>query len=100
MILSEKQMSGDAEKIAKQSDDLYAKLTADLSRDVSSVEIQDIVQEILDFVQEHATSVSLDYENVLIQAYSSDYVKTITDAKYGVGAADYIVKAFRWYSEN
>ena len=38
--------------------------------------------------------------NVLIDSYSSDYVKTITDKKYGDGASDYIVKAFRYYSEN
>ena len=100
--IMEKKMSGDVEKIVKQSDDLYAKLTADLSADVFSAKIQDIVREILDFVQEHATSVSLadSYENVLIQAYSGDYVKAITDSKYGAGAADYIVRAFRWYSEN
>ena len=30
----------------------------------------------------------------------NDYVKNITDKKYGDGASDYIVKAFRHYPEN
>ena len=39
-------------------------------------------------------------DNVLIDTYSSDYIKSMTDSKYGKGASDYIVKAFRYYSEN
>ena len=39
-------------------------------------------------------------DNVLIDTYSSDYIKSITDNKYGEGASDYTVKAFRYYSEN
>lgn len=35
-----------------------------------------------------------------IDSYSNDYVKNITDKKCGDGASDYIVKAFRYYSEN
>ncbi len=38
--------------------------------------------------------------NMLIDAYSNDYIKSITDSKYEKGASDYIVKAFRYYSEN
>ena len=38
--------------------------------------------------------------NMLINAYSCDYIKSMTDSKYGEGASDYIVKAFRYYSEN
>ena len=37
---------------------------------------------------------------MLIDTYSNDYVKGVTDAKYGKGAANYIVGAFRYYSEN
>ena len=40
------------------------------------------------------------YINVLIDTYSSDYIKNMTDNKYGEGASDYIVKAFHYYSEN
>lgn len=80
----------------------YSKLTADLTCDVSSLPIQEVVSEILEFIKKQGSSVTLDKPllNVLIDSYSSDYVKNITDKKYGDGASDYIVKAFRYYSEN
>ncbi len=91
-----------AKEIGKQSDILYGKLTADLSEDVSSHKIQSIIHEILQFIQKNSTDVSLNkpYVNVLIDTYSNDYIKSITDSKYEKGASDYIVKAFRYYSEN
>ena len=81
---------------------MYGRLTADLSEDVSSPKIQSIVHELLQLIQENSTSVSLGkpYINVLIDTYSSDYIKSMTDSKYGKGSSDYIVKAFRYYSEN
>lgn len=92
----------ETEKIAAQSDILYGKLTADLTCDVSSPKIQEIVYEILQFIKKHGSSVTLDKPllNVLIDSYSNDYVKTITDTKCGDGASIYIIKAFRYYSEN
>ncbi len=100
--LMETQLTEEVKEIGKQSDILYDKLTADLSEDVSSPKIQSIVHEILQFIQKNSTSVSLDkpYVNMLIDTYSNDYIKSITDSKYGKGACDYIVKAFRYYSEN
>lgn len=95
-------LSEEAKKIGEQSDVLYAKLTADLSENVSSPKIQAIVQELLQFIQQNSAGVSLSkpYIDVLIDAYSSDYVKGTTDTKYGKGASDFIVGAFRYYSEN
>lgn len=60
------------------------------------------MKEIIDFVQEHTTAAVLEeaYWNMFIQTYSSDYIKAITDSKYGAGSSDYIVKAFRYYFEN
>ena len=93
---------GYSQKIAAQSDLLYGKLTVDLTYDVSSPQIQKIVYEILEFIKKQSSSVTLDKPliNILIDSYSNDYVKSITDKKYGDGASDYIVKAFRYYSEN
>ena len=100
----ETQLPEEAKVIAKQSDILYGKLTADLSEDVSSPKIQSIVQEIWQFIQKNSTNVSVSrskpYMNMLIDAYSNDYIKIITDSKYEKGASDYIAKAFRYYSEN
>ena len=102
--LMETQLTEEVKEIGKQSDILYGRLTADLSEDVSSFKIQSIVQEIWSFIQENSTNVSIScsksYMNMLINAYSSDYIKSMADSKYGKGASDYIIKAFRYYSEN
>ncbi len=102
--LMDTQLTEEVREIGKQSDILYGRLTADLSEDVSSSKIQSIVQEIWSFIQENSTNVSIScsksYMNMLINAYSSDYIKSMADSKYGKGASDYIIKAFRYYSEN
>ena len=98
----QKVLTEEVKEIGKQSDMLYGKLAADLSEDISSPKLQAIVHELLQFIQKNNTSVSFDksYINNLINTYSSNYMKSITDNKYGKGASDYIVKAFRYYSEN
>jgi DNA-binding transcriptional MerR regulator len=100
--IMEKQMSGNVKKISQQSDELYTRLTSDLSRDVTSDETQHIVQEIDTFLSEHATTdlIGNGYWTAIIDSYSSDYVNAITDTKYGSGASDYIVKAFKYYSNH
>lgn len=92
----------EAQKIAQQSDKLYEKLTCDLSRDVSSTEVQTVVHSLILLLQENSKNTSFDksYIQLLIDAYSGDYVKKITDSKYGAGSSDYILNAFRYYSEN
>ncbi|RKJ44197.1 MerR family transcriptional regulator [bacterium 1XD8-76] len=98
----ETQLTGEVKEIGRQTDILFGRLTADLSEDVSSPKIQSIVHELLQFIQKNCADTSLDepYINVLIDIYSSDYIKNMTDSKYRKGASDYIVKAFRYYSEN
>ena len=102
--LMETQLTAEAKEVGKQSDILYGRLTADLSEDVSSPNIQSIIYELLQLIQENSTNVSIScsksYMDMLINAYSSDYIKSMTDSKYGEGSSDYIVKAFRYYSEN
>lgn len=100
--LMETQLMEEVKEIGKQSDILYGILTTNLSEDVSSPKIQSIVDELLQLIQKNSSNVSLDklYINVLIDTYSSDYIKSMTDSQYGKGASDYIVKAFRYYSEN
>lgn len=99
--IMETQLTEDAKEVAQQIDRLYAKLTSDLPRDVTSPQIQSTVHSLILMIQENGGAVSLDkpYIHVLIEAYSSDYVKKITDTKYGKGASDYIVKSFRYYCE-
>ena len=92
----------EAQKIAQKTDRFYEELTGDLFRDVSCLEVQSIVHSLILLIQENGGTVSFDkpYIQVLIDAYSNEYVKKITDTKYGAGASAYIVKAFRYYSEN
>ena len=100
--LMETQLTEEVKETGKQSDILYGRLTADLSEDVSSPKIQSIVDELLQLIQKNSTSVSFDkpYINVLIDTYSNNYIRSMTDSKYGKGASHHIVKAFRYYSEN
>lgn len=99
--MMETSLSEEAQKIAQQSDKLYEKLTCDLSRDVSSTEVQSVAHSLILLLQENSENTSFDkpYIQLLIDAYSGDYVKKITDSKYGAGASDYIVKAFQRYLE-
>lgn len=100
--IMEQQMSGDAKEIGEQIDTLYAKLVSDRTKDISSSDIQNIVSEIDDFLHKHA-SVNLvgnSYWATIIDAYKSDYIKNVTDAKYGLGATEYIIKAFQYFVDN
>lgn len=100
--IMETRLPEEAKEIAKQSDILYGKLTADLSINVSTPEIQSIVHSIDVLIRDNGGDVSLakPYICVLIDAYSNDYIKSVTDKKYKKGASDYIVKAFRYYAEH
>lgn len=100
--IMEQQMSGEVKEIEQHNEKLYTSLTADMSRDIGSDEIQQIVHEIDLFMSKHASADfgGHGYWNVAIDAYSSDYVRTITDTKYGSGASAYIVKAFQYYADN
>lgn len=97
--IMEQAMTGDNGEIAKKSDALYARLTDDRSKNAASDEIQSIVREMDLLFCSIASKEDMGREfwNSLIHTYATDYVKAITDAKYGKGAADYIVSAFQCY---
>lgn len=99
--IMEQKLKG-TEKIMEESDKLYRSLTADIEKDVSSAEIQGIVQKIIAMIQENSTPELQEHNawDIIIDAYSSDYVKKRTDTNYGAGASDYIVKAFKYYVAN
>ncbi len=100
--IMEQQISEDVNEIAKQYEEFYTRLSADMARDISSDEIQYIVHEI-NLCMRKQRSVDLmgnSYLKIIINSYSSDYVKAITDTKYGIGGSDYIVKAFQFYLDN
>lgn len=101
--IMEQKMTDEVKEVGQQSDKLYAKLLEDMNRDAESNEVQQIVNEMDIFMQEHASG-ELEgdaWRKAVIDGYSSsDYLRTRTDTKYGVGASDYIVRAFQHYANN
>lgn len=97
--IMEKQLSKDTKKVVQKNNELYQKLTANMEKDAASDEIQQIVQEIIHFTTENAPCMSLgeNYWHIILDSYSNDYIKNITDSKYGANASNYILKAFDYY---
>lgn len=86
-------------------EELYNKLTSDLSKDHYSKEIQEIAHEIANETKKQNEDLKVDAgENYL--GYTADlylsndiYIK-VTDKKYGNGASKFIGEALKFYSEN
>ncbi|MDE6844230.1 MAG: MerR family transcriptional regulator [Lachnospiraceae bacterium] len=87
-----------------KQNDLFLKLASHKEKEVSSDEVQHVVKEIIAFAQGNATSELCGnqdgYCNMIIDLYSNDYLKAVTDSKYGEGSCDYIVEAFQYYIMN
>ncbi|MFL0251300.1 TipAS antibiotic-recognition domain-containing protein [Clostridium neuense] len=86
-------------------ENLYKKLTADLSKEPTSKEVQQIVFEIADETQRQNEILKVD-EGENHFGYMADWYLTkptfieSTDKKYGEGASKFIGEAFKFYSEN
>lgn len=85
-----------------RADDKFLKLASHKGEDVASDSIQNIVQEIIANAYGNTATATLvgtddSYCRMIIDLYSNDYLKKITDTKYGAGSCDYIVEAFRYY---
>lgn len=86
-------------------EELYNKLTSDLSKDPYSKEVQEIIHEIANEIKKQNEDLKVDAgENYL--GYTADlylsndiYIK-VTDKKYGNGASKLIGEALKFYSEN
>lgn len=97
--LMEEQVSEETKKRTQQITDLYKSLNSDTQKDVSAEDIQSIVQELVKQTQENTTADFLgrNYWEMIVDVYSNDYIKAVTDTKYGPGASDYIVRAFQYW---
>lgn len=93
------EVSQNADEILKKSDELFLQLTADMSKDPASEEIQGIVKEIVEFTDKNNSIVDMGegYWDFVIDSYLSDTARPITDTKYGTGSAAYIAKALQIY---
>ncbi len=87
------------DEIMKKSDELYLKLTSDMTRDVSSNEIQDIVHEIIEFSNKNNLGIDMGegFWDMVIEGYSHDTIKAVNDEKYGTDASDYIAGALQYH---
>jgi len=94
-----KELAKNKDEILQKSNDLYMKLTSDLIKDTASKEIQDTVHEIVELSSENNLGIDMGdgFWDMVIESYSHDTIREITDKKYGAGASDYIARALQHY---
>ena len=87
-----------------RTEDKFLKLASHKGEDAASEPVQSIVEEIITGALASAPNLLIgsaeNYCRIIMDAYSNDYLSKIMDAQYGKGSSEYIVKAFRYYSEN
>ena len=85
-------------------EDEFLKLASHKGEDVASEPVQSIVEEIIASIQTTTSKLLVgsaeNYCRMMIDTYSNDYLSKVFDTKHGAGSSEYIVKAFRYYSEN
>jgi len=89
-------------------DRLYEKLAADVSKDPTSKEIQQIVEEIEDTTKRNYEHYRIDIgiNNVFLSNMADIYLSSankdmnVVDKKYGNGVAKFIGESLKFYSEN
>ena len=87
-----------------RAEDKFLKLASHKGEDAASEPVQSIVEEIIASIQTTASKLLVgsaeNYCRMMIDTYSNDYLSKVFDTKHGAGSSEYIVKAFRYYSEN
>lgn len=87
------------DEIQNKSKDLYYKLTSDMTKDVSSHDIQEIVHQLIKYTEE--TNIGIDmgegYWDLVCDSFSNELVRATIDKDYGAGASEYISRALRYY---
>ena len=85
-------------------EDKFLKLASHKGEDVASETVQSIVEEIISSIQTTTSKLLVgnaeNYCRMMIDTYSNDYLSKVFDTKHGAGSSEFIVKAFRYYSEN
>lgn len=89
----------------RKGNELYKKLTSDLSKDPSTKEIQQIVEEIANMSNQDHKFLKIDmgdnHWGLMAELFLSNpmYIE-VNDKKYGNGASKFIGEALKFYSEN
>lgn len=90
----------EADHLAEKTDDITRRLTADVSKDPASPEIQKILQELITFTEECNKGMDMgeNYWSFMADTYSSTPVFVeVTDKKYGDGASNFLGRAIKAY---
>ena len=84
-----------------KKEDRFLKLASHKGEDVALDSIQNMVKEIIAYAHGGAASELIgddeNYCQIIIDAYSNDYIQKVFDTKHGEGSCEYIVKAFECY---
>ena len=101
------EMKHNLEHFSEITEDLYSqilKLASHKGEDVASEPVQNIAEEIISGTQTTAPKLLVrgvgNYCRMIIDTYSNDYLSKVFGTKHGAESSKYIVKAFRYYSEN
>lgn len=91
--------------IKELTDQLTQKLTSDLSKDPTSIEIQGIIRDMDKTIKKQHEELGMDmgenYWGVMADFYvSNDKLAKTFDQKYGKGASQFMSVAFNCYSES
>lgn len=90
----------DKDAYLKKNQLLNDQLGSDITREVKSKEVQDIVHELVQMSDEVTQGMSMghNYWEMVIEGYlHNDQIIDFTDKKYGAGASEFIAKAFQCY---
>lgn len=90
----------DVEPSIEKTDEITRRLTADLSKDVSSAEVQIVVKELIDYCEQVNQGIDMgeNYWAAMADSYLTNPVFiNATDKKYGEGASAYIGSALQAY---
>lgn len=92
-------LAANKDMILQKEHDLFVQLTSDMTKDIASDEVQTAVRQIMEMSREYSLGIDLGegYWDIVIDSYSHDTVRNITDQKYGAGASEYIARALRYY---
>lgn len=94
------QTSTERNNYLERNKELNAQLVADLTKDVASREIQDIVHELVMMSDDVTSGFNMgeNYWNMVIDGYlhNTTLIET-TDRLYGTGASEFMGKAFQYY---
>lgn len=92
------ELAKNKDALMEKNNDLQARLFSDMTKDPASSEIQDHVRQIVEFTTETSLSdLGEGFWDFVIESYTRDQIREITNKKYGSGASRYMANALYYY---